>query len=165
VSYKYPTSQTSRPAVKDLTCTFGAGKIIVIVGANGSGKTSLVKLLAQLHFPSSGDILIDGVPAGSYRRQDLRHAIAILSQDHHLFPFSIRENIAVGRPYGEASQVQIQRAARMGGAHEFISRFTDDYETTLTPLDTKVRYGLSGTQPLRKVYDEVEKETKISGTL
>jgi hypothetical protein len=53
----------------------------------------------------------------------------------------------------------------MGGAHEFISRFTDDYETTLTPLDTKVRYGLSGTQPLRKVYDEVEKETKISGTL
>jgi ABC-type multidrug transport system fused ATPase/permease subunit len=149
--------------VKNLSCTLGVGQTIVVVGTNGSGKSSLIKLLARLHPPSSGDILIDGTPADEYKLHDLRQAIALFSQDQWLLPLSCKENITVGRPYEEVSHERMERAARLGGAHDFISKFHDKYETTLTPVNTKLQYGLGVTHPLHKVYEEVEKYPKISG--
>lgn len=75
-----------------------SSSLVVIVGENGSGKSSIVKLLTQLYAPTSGSILIDGVDSICYREDDLYAATALLTQDHTIFPLSISENIGIGDP-------------------------------------------------------------------
>jgi ABC-type multidrug transport system fused ATPase/permease subunit len=165
VTFTYPTSQSTRPAIANVSITLGAGQLVVIVGANGSGKTSLVKLLTRLHNPSSGEILIDGVRANEYRVQDLRQAISLLSQDHALFPLSIKEDIALGRPYAPDvhGEPAIAEAARKGGAEGFINKFTHKYDTVLDPVGTKGAVGLHPQHPIMKLYAKLEKTTEVSG--
>lgn len=120
------------------------GTLTAIVGRSGSGKTSLVSLIARLYAPSSGEILLDGDPIGSYALRDYRRQLAWVGQDVILFADTIERNIAYGTLRG-ASRETILAAARDANALEFIERLPDG-------LDTRIGEGglqLSGGQRQR----------------
>ena len=111
--------------------TIPSGSLIVIVGANGSGKSTHIRLLARLFDPTSGDFLIDGHPAKSYNMADLRRASTILSQDNKIYPSSFAENIGLGLLQSSGDMDLITKAAEQGGATEFISKLESGYDTRL----------------------------------
>ena len=115
------------PVLRDVTFEVEAGTRVAIVGATGTGKTTLVSLLTRFYDPTAGTILLDGVDLRDYRLADLRSQFAIVLQEPVLFSTSIAENIAYGRP--GASDLEIARAARAAGAHDFIVRLPRGYTT------------------------------------
>ncbi|PVF98440.1 P-loop containing nucleoside triphosphate hydrolase protein [Serendipita vermifera] len=133
VSMKYPQSQ--KFALKNLSFTIPAGATVILVGANGSGKTTTLSLLSRLFDVTSGEILIDDRLISEYDSSMLRDSQAILRQGYQHFPFSIKENIGMGdphwlRPNGQecsdiSAEERIMRAARLGGAHEVIEEIRD----------------------------------------
>ena len=102
------------------------GQVVGIVGSTGSGKSTLLSLLPRFYDPNLGRILIDGVDIADYKVAALRAQIAFVMQDTVLFPGTIRENIAYGRP--EASEDEIVAAARIANADEFIVRMRRGYD-------------------------------------
>jgi len=124
VSFGYPGS----PAVlRGAAFTAPAGSCVGVVGRTGSGKSTLVNLLARLIDPTGGEIRLDGVDLRGYRLADLRRQFAIVEQEPSLFTTTIAENIAYGRP--EASRAEIEDAARRARAHDFIMRLPGGYES------------------------------------
>jgi ABC-type multidrug transport system fused ATPase/permease subunit len=117
----------SEPALTDVSLEFEAGRTVALVGPTGSGKTSLVALIARLYDPSEGAVLVDGADVRSVDVRSLRRAIAFVADDSFLFSASVRENIAYARP--GASREQIEQAARRAQAHGFIERLPDGYDT------------------------------------
>ena len=115
------------PVLRDVTFEVEAGTRVAIVGATGTGKTTLVSLLTRFYDPTAGAILLDGVDLKNYRLADLRSQFAIVLQEPVLFSTSIAENIAYGRP--RASEPDIVRAAEAAGAHDFIVRLPRGYAT------------------------------------
>ncbi|PVF98441.1 P-loop containing nucleoside triphosphate hydrolase protein [Serendipita vermifera] len=128
VFMKYPHSP--KFALKNVSFTIPAGSTVILVGANGSGKTTTVSLLSHLFEVTSGEILIDDRPISEYDSTMLRDAQAILRQGYQHFPFSIKENIGMGDPQwlelnGQGAsntdaEERIMRAARLGGADKII---------------------------------------------
>ena len=102
------------------------GETVALVGPTGSGKTTTLALLQRFRKPSQGRILVDGHDIAGVRLDSLRHSIAVVFQDAGLFNRSIAENIGVGRP--GASRAEIERAARLAEAHEFIARKPGGYD-------------------------------------
>lgn len=136
------------------------------MGANGSGKSSLIKILNRLYTPTSGTILVDGLPMSSYRISDLREATADLSQDHTVYPLSIGENIGLGFPSKIGDAAEIRRAAETGGALGFVEKFEDAFGTTLQPVYTAMMGGAVGDDAeasSKKLLDKLEKRVNISG--
>jgi ATP-binding cassette subfamily B protein len=115
------------PALEDVDLAIEAGRTVALVGPTGSGKTSLVALLARLYDPSRGEVLIDGADVRSVDLASLRSRVAFVADDSFLFSASVAENIAYARP--EATLEEIEVAARRAQAHDFISRLPDGYET------------------------------------
>jgi ABC-type multidrug transport system fused ATPase/permease subunit len=115
------------PALEDVDLAIEAGRTVALVGPTGSGKTSLVALLARLYDPSRGKVLIDGADVRSVDLTSLRSRVAFVADDSFLFSASVAENIAYARP--EATREEIEVAARRAQAHDFISRLPDGYET------------------------------------
>jgi len=115
VSFRFPGSEQG---VFDLDFAIPAGASFALVGATGAGKSTTLSLLQRLRSPDSGRILVDGIDIASVTLASLREQIAVVFQDSGLFNRSIAENIAVGRP--DASADDIERAARLAQAHEFI---------------------------------------------
>jgi ABC-type multidrug transport system fused ATPase/permease subunit len=103
------------------------GQVVGIVGPTGSGKSTLLSLLPRFYDPNLGRILVDGVDIADYKVAALRAQIAFVLQDTVLFPGTIRENIAYGRP--GASEEEILAAARIANADEFISRMPRGYDS------------------------------------
>lgn len=167
LSFCYPRSPDQRLVLKDVTFDIPASSLVVIVGANGSGKSSLVKLLCSLYNPTLGTILIDGKSANEYRRQDLRRATAVLTQDHLLFPLSISENISIGDPSCEDSPEKMERiriAAKMGGAEQVIEKLAHGFEEMtrrMGSLYTSEEPPPPG--PLKDIADAVEEYPDFSG--
>ncbi len=104
-----------------------AGARVGIAGRTGAGKTTLMSLLTRFYDASGGRILLDGVDLRDYRLADLRNQFAIVLQEPVLFSTTIAENIAYARP--EANQEEIEKAARLADAHDFICALPDGYET------------------------------------
>jgi ATP-binding cassette subfamily B protein len=104
-----------------------AGRTVALVGATGSGKTTLVSLLSRLYDVSSGSVLIDGADVRSVDLRSLRRAVAVVSDDPFLFSASVAENIAYARP--EATLAEIELAARRAQAQEFIERLPQGLHT------------------------------------
>ncbi|HEU0250490.1 MAG TPA: ABC transporter ATP-binding protein [Solirubrobacteraceae bacterium] len=104
-----------------------AGHTVALVGATGSGKTSLVSLISRLYDVSSGKVLLDGVDVREVSLRSLRQAIAVVSDDPFLFSASVAENIAYARP--EASREEVETAAVRAQAHEFVQRLPQGYDT------------------------------------
>ena len=107
--------------------TIPAGRTLGIVGATGSGKSSLVKLLLRLYPLKAGRILLDGIPIDQLQLSDLRRAIALVSQDIYLFHGSVGDNIAYGAP--DASDQAVQDAARQAEALDFIQALPEGFST------------------------------------
>jgi ATP-binding cassette subfamily B protein len=117
----------ARAVLSDLDLDVPAGRTVALVGATGSGKTSLAALISRLYDASSGSVLIDGADVRDVELRSLRQAVAVVSDDPFLFSATVAENIAYARP--NASAAEIQRAARRAQAHEFIARLPQGYET------------------------------------
>ena len=100
----------ARAVLSDIDLDVAAGSTVALVGATGSGKTSLVALISRLYEASSGQILLDGADIREVELRSLRQAVAVVSDDPFLFSASVAENIAYGRPIGE------RRGDRRGGA-------------------------------------------------
>jgi len=125
--------------LKNLNLSVPAGATVGVVGATGSGKSTLVKLLLRLYEVEEGEITLDGIPLREIRLQDLRRAIGWVSQDVFLFHGTVRENLEYGS-WG-ASLEAIQEAARQAEAHDFILRLPQGYDTVVGERGQKLSGG------------------------
>lgn len=125
VSFRYrPEAQ---PVLHDLSLDIGAGEIIGIVGRSGSGKSTLTKLIQRLYVPERGRVLVDGIDIALIDAAQLRRQVGVVLQDNLLFNRSVRENIAIADPAAPIESVM--QAARLAGAHDFISEMPEGYDT------------------------------------
>jgi ATP-binding cassette subfamily B protein len=120
VSFGYPGS--AKLVLNRLNLTIRAGEHVAIVGENGEGKTTLVKLLARLYEPLSGEILLDGVDLRDYRLEDLRREVGIIFQDFFRYDLPVRENIGAGRVERIDDDNALWDAARNSGVDAIVSR-------------------------------------------
>lgn len=118
------------PVVENVSFHVAPGETVALVGATGSGKSTLVKLLNRTYNPDAGRILVDGVDLRAWDLSTLRSQIAAIEQDVTLFSRSIAGNIAFGAGH-TVDQGQIEQAARDAEAHEFISSFAEGYQTVV----------------------------------
>ena len=130
-------------ALQDINLLVEPGTTVAIVGATGSGKTSLVNLLPRFYDVSEGQVLIDDIDVRQWDLSVLRRSIGIALQETFLFSMSLHDNIAFGRQ--EASRAEVERAARLAQAHDFISSLPDGYDTLVGERGV----GLSGGQRQR----------------
>jgi ATP-binding cassette subfamily B protein len=129
VGFRYPDSD--RWAVRHLSLTLAAGEVVALVGENGAGKTTIVKLLARLYDPTEGRILLDGYDLRDYDLADLRHHIGVIFQDFVRFHFTAGENIAAGRIDANDDRGRIQQAAERSLADRIIQRLPQGYDQPL----------------------------------
>ncbi|HLQ71322.1 MAG TPA: ABC transporter ATP-binding protein, partial [Bacillota bacterium] len=130
-------------ALKHISFDAPAGKVIGLIGATGSGKTSITQLITRFYEPETGDVLVDGRPVEDYKLKTLRSNIGFILQEPFLFSTSIRENIAFGNP--DLSDEKIIEAAKRAQAHDFIMEMPKGYDTMLGERGM----GLSGGQKQR----------------
>jgi ATP-binding cassette subfamily B protein len=116
-------------ALHDVDFEAQPNQVIALIGPTGSGKTSLINLIARFYDPTAGRVLIDGHDIRQVELRSLRSQIGIVLQTSLLFSATIRENIAYGRP--DASEAEIEAAARAARAHDFILSFPDGYATVV----------------------------------
>jgi len=128
VSFSYP-SRADAPALNEVTLHIAPGETVALVGPSGSGKTTIIQLLQRFYDPLSGRITMDGMPLTEMERAAFRKHIALVSQDPVIFAASARENIRFGRP--DATDAEIEAAARAAAAHDFLTALPDGYETWL----------------------------------
>jgi ABC-type multidrug transport system fused ATPase/permease subunit len=119
--------QAARAVLSNIDLDVAAGSTVALVGATGSGKTSLVALISRLYEASSGEILLDGADIRHVDLRSLRQAVAVVSDDPFLFSASVAENIAYGRP--SASFAEIEQAARRAQAYDFVMRLPQGFDT------------------------------------
>lgn len=115
------------PVLREVSLEARPGQIIAIVGPTGAGKSTLVGLISRSLDPWEGRVLIDGHDVRDLTVNSLRSQVSLVLQEPFLFPFSIAENIAYGRP--GASRQDIEKAARIANAHTFIERLPKGYDT------------------------------------
>lgn len=127
VSFQYPDKE--RYALQNVSFRIEASQLCVIVGGNGSGKSTILKLISRIYDPTEGTILIDNRDIKTLRLADLRAAMSILFQDYTQFPLSIRENIGLGNPGLAQDYDKIREAAKMGGSRDFIEELPDGFDT------------------------------------
>jgi len=126
VSFGY---EPGRPVLRGVSFAARPGEVVAVVGPTGAGKTTLVGLLPRFFDPDQGRVLLDGHDVRGLRLAQVRASVSLVLQESFLFPFSIGENIAYGRP--GASREEIVAAARAANAHEFVSRLPEGYDTVL----------------------------------
>ena len=125
VTFKYPGG--GEPVLSEVSFTVEPGQCVALLGATGSGKTTIINLLPRFYDPSSGSIMIDGLDLRSVTLDSLRSQIGIVLQETTLFSSTIRENIAFGRP--SATLAEVQAAARAAAADDFIDAMPAGYDT------------------------------------
>lgn len=138
VSFAYP----GRPKdwiLRSVSLHIRPGECVAVMGASGSGKTSLALLLLGFYEPQKGEILIDGAPVQSYAKSFLRKHIAVHAQVPLLFPGTVAENIAFARP--DASREEIEAAARRAAIHQATMELPRGYETPIGHGGTKLSEG------------------------
>jgi ATP-binding cassette subfamily B protein len=129
VSFAYPG--TTRRVLSDFNFTLQPGERIALIGENGQGKTTVVKLITRLYDPSEGQILLDGVDLREYKLEDLHHEIGVIFQDFMRYEMTARENISMGRVESEHSQEEIELAAHKSLAESVIAKLPGGYDQML----------------------------------
>lgn len=123
VSFHYEDDDAQ--VIKDLSFKIAQGQNIALVGSTGGGKTTIVNLLCRFYEPTAGEILIGGKNYLDYKLEDIQSRIGVVLQTPHLFSGTVMENIRYGKL--ESSDAQVQEAAKLAGAHEFILSFEKGY--------------------------------------
>jgi ATP-binding cassette subfamily B protein len=136
ITFAYNDRQT---VIKNLSLDIPTGQTIAIVGATGSGKSTLIKLLLRFYEIQTGSITLDGIDIREINLTDLRKAIALVSQEVFLFHGTVRDNIAYGTNY--APESEIITAAKIAEAHEFISNLPQGYDTVVGERGQKLSGG------------------------
>ncbi|SFF10598.1 ATP-binding cassette, subfamily B [Paenibacillus catalpae] len=131
------------PILSDISFEVKQGEVIAVLGATGSGKSSLIALLSRFYEVTDGQVLIDGIDVREYELDGLRRSVGIVPQETFLFSASIRDNIAYGYP--DATMEQIEHAAKKAQIHDFIITMPHDYDTLIGERGV----GLSGGQRQR----------------
>ena len=142
VSFAYP-DEPEVAVLHDLDLEIEPGETVALVGATGSGKSTIARILPRFYDVTGGTIFLDGVDVREVRRQELRRTVGIVFEETFLFSASIADNIAFADPL--AGRDKIEGAARLAGAHDFIVELEHGYETTLGERG----YSLSGGQRQR----------------
>lgn len=125
VCFHYPDDDAD--VLRNICLEVKAGESVALVGPSGGGKTTLCSLIPRFYDVTEGRVLIDGQDVRELTLESLRSQIGVVQQDVYLFAGTVAENIAYGMP--GASPAQIEEAAKMAGAHDFICAFPDGYET------------------------------------
>ncbi len=136
VSFRYGDGDL---VLSEVSFRLSKGQVVALVGPSGAGKTTAADLLPRFYDPTSGQILMDGVPLTSLRRASLRGLMGVVSQDTVLINDSVRANIAYGSP--NATREQIEEAARAANAAAFIETLPHGYDTTLGERGTRLSGG------------------------
>jgi len=118
-----------RPVIRDVDLALAAGTTVALIGHTGSGKTTLASLVPRFYDVEAGRVLVDGVDVRDVDLRSLRGAIGIVAQDPFLFSATVRENIAFGAP--AASDADVEQAARLAQAHDFIAELPKGYDTVI----------------------------------
>lgn len=126
VTFHYPT-RPGQSALEGVRLTVKAGETVALVGPSGAGKTTVIQLIQRFYDPEQGRITLDGQDLRTLARHDFRRAIALVPQDPVIFAASARENIRFGRP--EATDAEVEAAARAAAAHDFLSVLPQGYGT------------------------------------
>jgi ATP-binding cassette, subfamily B, bacterial len=129
VAFQYPG--TERLVLSDFNFVLTPGERIALIGENGQGKTTIVKLITRLYDPTQGQILLDGVDLRDYELDDLHHEIGVIFQDFMRYEMTARENIIVGRVEHEHSDAEIQYAAEKSMAEGVIQKLAGKYDQML----------------------------------
>jgi ATP-binding cassette, subfamily B, bacterial MsbA len=139
VSFKYLDHPDAPWAVREVSLTLAPGEVVAIVGPSGAGKTTLVSLLPRFWDVAEGAIRVEGIDIRQLLLKELRGAIGVVPQEPALFSGTVRENIAYARP--EASEADVERAARAAHAHEFVERLPAGYDTIVGERGVKLSGG------------------------
>jgi ATP-binding cassette subfamily B protein len=115
----------NRDALTGVNLTVRAGETVALVGETGAGKSTLVKLVARFYDPTAGQMLADGTDVREFELADYRHRLGVVPQEAYLFPGTVRDAIAYGRP--DATNDEVEAAARAVGAHQMIARLPGGY--------------------------------------
>jgi len=137
VSFHYESGQ--RNVLTHLNLQVKAGESVALVGPSGGGKTTLCSLIPRFYDVSAGQILVDGSDIKTVTMESLRRNIGVVAQDVYLFSGSVKENIAYGKD--DATDAEIEEAARLAGAHEFISQLPQGYDTYVGERGVKLSGG------------------------
>jgi ATP-binding cassette, subfamily B, bacterial len=129
VGFRYPGSE--RWALRGVNLFVPRGQSLALVGENGAGKTTFIKLMTRLYDPSEGRVLLDGQDLAQWDERDLRRRLGIIFQDFNQYYFALRENIGVGSIEHLDDQSRIERAVERGGARELVSQLTAGLDTQL----------------------------------
>tara|TARA_Y100001968_G_scaffold333224_1_gene394815 strand:- start:2296 stop:4074 length:1779 start_codon:yes stop_codon:yes gene_type:complete len=136
IQFKYKDRE---PIFNDFNLIIPAGKTLGIVGATGSGKSTLIKLLLRLYQLNKGRIYIDDIPIENLKLEDLRKSISLVNQEFYLFQGSIRENIAYGSE--NVSLDQIKKASKLSEAYDFIEELPNTFDTIVGERGQKLSGG------------------------
>jgi ATP-binding cassette subfamily B protein/subfamily B ATP-binding cassette protein MsbA len=136
VEFEY---REGRPVVCDFHVKVTGGSVVALVGRSGAGKTTVTDLVARFHDPTRGRILVNGSDIRDFRLRTYRDLLAIVQQDVFLFDGSVRDNIAYGRH--DATEAEVEDAARRANAHEFIVKLPEQYETFVGERGVKLSGG------------------------
>ena len=128
-----------RTILRDVSVTARRGQTVAIVGPTGAGKTTVINLLMRFYDPQSGKILIDGIPAETVKRADLRRAYTMVLQDTWLFHGTIYDNIVYGRE--DATPEEVYAAARSARIASYVEGLPDGYETVLSDDGVNISKG------------------------
>lgn len=126
VSFKYP--RTEKYVLRDVNIKIRSGEHLSVVGLNGAGKTTFIKLLCRLYDVTEGEILVDGVNIKEYSEEEYRRLFAVVFQDFRLFAFSLRENISLA---DEADDKRIEEVLKLSGLYDDAQKLEHGLDTTL----------------------------------
>jgi len=128
--FRYDTTPENQWVLRDVSFEAKPGETVALVGATGSGKTSIISLIMRFYEPQRGQITIDGTDLLSATVESLHRQVGIVTQENFLFTGTVMENLKFGRP--EASADDVIEAAKTLGTHEMIMRFTEGYQTKVS---------------------------------
>jgi len=136
VSFAY---EPGKPVLQEVSFCSQPGTVTALVGSSGSGKSTIIGLVAAFHVPISGRVLVDGVDLATVRLDSYRTRLGVVLQESFLFDGTIRENVAFSRPY--ASEEDILAACRIARVDEFAERFPEAYDTIIGERGVKLSGG------------------------